>query len=262
MVTLRSERELRLMRAAGLVVWEAHQAAARLIRPGVNLLEIDAAVEEVFARHRATPLFKGCPGVVPFPAATCLSVNEEIVHGIPKDRRLEEGDIVGVDTGCRLAGWCADAAITHPVGRVSPQAEKLLAVTSQALDLAIELMKTREKWSQVAAGIADFVRQAGFSVVEAMSGHGVGREMHEPPRAPNFYDPRAFPAAEDFRLRPGLVIAIEPMVNVGRKEVELLDDHWTIVTADGSLSAQFEHTVAMTRRGPVRLTAGPEEGDL
>jgi methionyl aminopeptidase len=262
LINLRSERELRLMRAAGLVNWEAHQAAARLIKPGVNLLEIDAAVEEVFAKHGATPLFKGCPGVVPFPAATCLSVNEEIVHGIPKDRVLVEGDIVGVDTGCRVNGWCADSAVTYAVGPVSDRAAKLLEVTAATLDLAIELMKTKTRWSEIAAEMARLVRSAGFSVVEAMSGHGVGREMHEPPRVPNFYDPKSFKPIEDFRLRPGLVIAIEPMVNVGGKEVELLDDHWTIVTADRQPSAQFEHTVALTKNGPVRLTGGPEEAPI
>ena len=130
LLVLRSEHELKLMRAAGLVVWEAHQAAAKLIRPGVNLLDIDRAVEETILRHGATPLFKGCPGVVPFPAATCLSVNEEIVHGIPRDRVLVEGDIVGVDTGAKLNGWCGDAAITHPVGQVAPRVAKLLEVTS------------------------------------------------------------------------------------------------------------------------------------
>lgn len=253
-LVLRSAREIRLMRRAGLVVWEAHQAAAQLIRPGVTTGEIDAAIEEVFRKHGAVPLFKGVPGVTPFPAVACISVNEEVVHGIPGDRQLVEGDVVSVDTGCRLDGWCGDAAVTHPVGAISPIKQKLLDVTRRALELAIELLPQKKRWSEVAAEMANLVRSEGLTVVEDFVGHGIGRSMHEHPKVPNYAS--AETRESDFDLRPGLVLAIEPMVNVGVKEVRCLADHWTQVTADGEPSAHFEHTVALTRDG-VRVLTGP-----
>jgi methionyl aminopeptidase len=257
---LRSAREIARMRRAGLVVWEAHQAAARLVRPGVATQEIDRAVADVFGRHNAVPLFLGYPGKVPFPAATCISRNHEIVHGIPGTQELQEGDIVSIDTGCSVDGWCGDAAITHPVGTVSAAAAKLLLVTRGVLDLAIEQIRVQKRWSQVAQQMQAFVERHGFSVVQALVGHGIGRKMHEAPVVPNFY--QAHNGPEDFDLRPGTVIAIEPMINVGSKDIRLLGDHWTIVTADGSLSAHFEHTVAITEDGPRRLTAAPEPNEL
>jgi methionyl aminopeptidase len=259
MINLRSPREISHMREAGLVVWQAHEAVARLIRPGIRTMDLDQAVEEVFARYRATPLFKGFPGPVPFPACTCVSVNEEIVHGIPGDRVLREGDIVSVDTGCRVDGWCGDAAVTHPVGRIAPDLRRLLDVTSQAFRLAVDLLGQRQKWSQVAREMETFVHDAGFSVVEDFVGHGIGREMHEPPQVPNFTGHRLRDG--DFDLLPGLVLAIEPMVNLGRKEATKCSDQWTQVAADGKGSAHFEHTVALTADGP-RLLTGPPDDDL
>jgi methionyl aminopeptidase len=247
------------MRKAGLLVWEAHQIAARLVRPGITTGEIDAAIEAFFVEHGAVPLFKGVPGKVPFPAVTCISVNEEVVHGIPGPRILKEGDVVSIDTGCKLDGWCADSAITHPVGQVDPEVQRLLDVTKGALDLAIHCMREAQCWSQVAAEMERFVKEAGFSVVECFVGHGIGREMHEDPQVPNFVS-NQLRRNGDFKLEPGLVIAIEPMVNMGTKKVKAMPDYWTQSTVDGKPSAHFEHTVAMTAEGPLVLTGPPDNG--
>jgi methionyl aminopeptidase len=257
---LRSAREIGLMRRAGLVVWEAHQAAGRLVQPGTTTEQLDHAVAEVFRRHQAVPLFLGYPGKTPFPAATCISLNEQVVHGIPGKRKLSAGDIVSIDTGCSVNGWCGDAAVTHAVGDVSSVARRLLQVTRDALDLAIEQISVQSRWSQVAQQMQRLVEKAGFSVVESLVGHGIGRSMHEAPPVPNFYDAKNL--RDDFDLRPGVVLAIEPMVNAGSKQVRTLADHWTVVTADGSLSAHFEHTVALTDSGARRLTAAPQPDEL
>ena len=219
--------------------------------------ELDAAVEELFASHHAAiPLFKGVSRrEVPFPAVTCISVNEEVVHGIPgRPRVLEEGDIVSVDTGCKLGGWCGDGAWTYPVGQVTENVSALLEAGQNALQTAIQGMGNRKRWSEVARMIESSVDRAGFSVVLDLVGHGIGREMHEEPEVPN-YVPEDI-SDRDFPIKNGLVLAIEPMVNMGGEEVCLLDDHWTIVTADGLPSVHFEHTVAMTAEGPVVLTEG------
>jgi len=244
------------MREAGLLVWEAHRLAASMVRPGVTTLEIDQVVERFFAKHNAVPLFKGVPGKVPFPAVCCISINEEVVHGIPGPRKLVEGDIVSIDTGCKLKGWCGDAAATHPVGRVAPGVKHLLDVTRNVLDLAIDLMGRKSRWRQVAKEMEQYVKDHKLTVVEAFVGHGIGREMHEDPQVPNFVS-RQLRRSNDFALAPGLVIAIEPMVNLGTKKVRTLADHWTQVTSDGKPSAHFEHTVAMTESGPWVLTEGP-----
>ncbi len=258
---LRSPREIRLMRRPGLLVWQAHQAAGKLVRPGVTTRELDAAIERVFEEQGAVPLFKGVPGEVPFPAVSCISVNEEVVHGIPRNRPLQEGDIVSIDTGCKLDGWCGDAAITHPVGRIEPEVQRLLDVTQGVLQLAIELMGVKSRWSEVASEMAAFVGDADFAVVEEFVGHAIGRDMHERPQVPNYYDPKKFKDDADFDLRPGLVIAVEPMVNMGTKDVKCLSDHWTQVTADGQPSAHFEHTIALTKDGPQILTGPPADGE-
>jgi methionyl aminopeptidase len=248
------------MRRAGLVVWRAHQIAASLVRPGVTTRQIDAAIERYFQEQGAVPLFKGVPGKVPFPAVTCISVNEEVVHGIPSDRQLVEGDIVSIDTGCKLDGWCGDAAVTHPVGRVDADVQRLLDVTRGVLELAIVLIGKKSRWSEVAREMAKFVYDAGFSVVENFVGHGIGRSMHEDPQVPNFCSAQ-LRGKNDFRLEPGLVIAVEPMVNMGTKKVRAMPDHWTQSTHDGLPSAHFEHTIAITERGPWILTAAPGEGE-
>ncbi len=254
MLTLKSRREIELMRQACQLVAQAHRIIAEMVAPGVTTAALDRAVEEFFAAHQAQPLFKGVEGVVPFPAVTCISVNDQVVHGIPGPYELREGDILSVDTGCRLNGWCGDGAWTYPVGRVDDLKSRLLSAGQGALKTAIQGMGTRKKWSQVARQIERSVQRAGFSVVEDFVGHGIGRDMHEDPEVPNYVCEDL--AERDFPIKPGLVVAIEPMVNVGTPEVEVLDDHWTVVTADGAPSAHFEHTVAMTREGPLILTEG------
>ena len=245
-----------MMRRSGLVVWGAHQLARSMVKPGVTTGEIDAAVEKFFLDHGAVPLFKGVPGNVPFPAVCCISVNDDVVHGIPGPRQLRPGDVVSIDTGCSVGGWCGDSAVTHPVGEVEADVQRLLDCTAGVLGLAIELMASRSRWSDVATEMARFVRDHGFSVVENFVGHGIGRTMHEDPQVPNFCTP-AFRKNHDFELEPGLVIAVEPMVNMGSKKVRALQDYWTQSTVDGRPSAHFEHTVAITESGPKVLTAPP-----
>ena len=262
---LRSKREIKKMRVAGLVVWEAHQTAARIIKAGVTTAEINQVYIDVFARHEAEPLFLnygGTPDRPPFPAEICASVNHEVVHGIPSaDRRLQDGDVIAVDTGCRVNGWCGDAAVTHAIGEISDEAKKLLEVTQQTLDLAIDAMGRCKKWSQVAKEMEDCVHAGGFSVVEEMVGHGIGKNLHEPPQVPNYLSPSLL-GDEDFDLRPGLVLAVEPMVNAGTKEIFEEDDGWTIVTGDAKPSAHFEHTLAITADGVQRLTGPPNDEEL
>ncbi len=254
---LRSPREIAQMRKPGLLVWRAHQLAAKLVKPGITTGEIDAAVEKFFLEHNAIPLFKGVPGKVPFPAVTCISVNDEVVHGIPGKRVLHEGDIVSIDTGCKFEGWCGDSAITHPVGKIDPEVAAAAGRhQADVLELAIELMGKRSKWSEVASEMGTYVRDAGFSVVESFVGHGIGREMHEDPQVPNFVS-NQLRRSGDFALEPGLVIAVEPMVNMGTKQVRGLPDFWTQATQDGKASAHFEHTIAMTPDGPWVLTGPP-----
>jgi methionyl aminopeptidase len=262
---LRSAREIAAMRQAGLVVWDVFKTVKPLVRPGVSTAEIDAAAREVFARNNAQPLFLNFPNSIeggpPFPAATCISINAEVVHGIPSLRRkLAAGDIVSIDTGCKVNGWCGDAAFTFPVGEIDPVKQKLLAVTRGVLRLAIDLMGKKSHWNEVAAEMEKFVRSHRFSVVEDFVGHGIGRDMHEEPQVPNFVQRRA-PRNADFRLEEGLVIAVEPMVNVGTKAVKTLSDQWTQITKDGKPSAHFEHTIAITSNGPQVLTSGPK-GEL
>ena len=257
---LRSAREIKKMRVAGLIVWEAHQAAARIIKAGVTTKQINQVYIDTFARHQAQPLFLNY-GTPPFPAETCISVNEEVVHGIPNDRVLVDGDIVSVDTGCRINGWCGDAAVTHPIGKIDKTSQRLLQVTKDTLDLAIELIDHETQWSGVCKQMEKLVNDAGFHVVEELTGHGIGKELHEAPSVPNYYSKDAM-LTMDFDLRPGTVLAIEPMVNEGTKEVAMLDDQWTIVTADDSNSAHFEHTIAITKEGPVRLTGPPSDEEL
>jgi methionyl aminopeptidase len=257
---LRSLREMNLMRKAGLLVWEAHQLVKGMIAPGVTTFDLDKAVEEFFAKHNATPLFKGVPGDKhPFPAVCCMSVNDEVVHGIPSRKPLREGDIVSVDTGCRLDGWCGDSANTYAIGQLDPEVQRLLDVTQGVLELAIDLMGKKSRWSQVAEQMGTYVRDNGFSSVENFVGHGIGREMHEDPQVPNFVTPQ-LKRNGDFALEPGLVIAVEPMVNMGTKKVKALSDSWTQSTQDGLPSAHFEHTLAITDKGVWVLTDPPGVG--
>lgn len=256
MIAFRSDRDILKMRRAGLLVWHALEIARSWAHPGVTTAEIDAPVERFFLAHHAKPLFKGVPGKVPFPATTCISVNEQIVHGIPSKRVLQNGDIVGVDTGCILDGWCGDAAITFPIGEISSQAKTLLDVTIKTLQIAIDELPRAQLWSQVAHKMEVFVKKQRMAVVEKLVGHGIGREMHEEPQIPNFVSDDLLKRG-NFRIQPGLVLAIEPMVNIGTKNIVTEADYWTIRTADRSLSAHFEHTVAVTKLGVTILTGPP-----
>jgi methionyl aminopeptidase len=264
-IQLKSDREIALMRHAGICVWQAHQLVRQIVTPGITTAEIDAVVTEHFRFCNAQPLFKDYPhqnnGRPAFPAATCTSTNDEVVHGIPNHRPLVEGDIVSVDTGCRLNGWCGDAAVTYPIGQISPSSQRLLDVTAATLNLAFELMHTKTRWSQVAREMAQFVGDHGFSTVECFVGHGIGRQMHEEPQVPNFFS-RSLRGSGDFRIEPGLVIAVEPMVNMGTKRVKMHRDHWTQSTLDRRASAHFEHTIAVSKDGPALMTVGPQPDEI
>ncbi|MBN1141818.1 MAG: type I methionyl aminopeptidase [Deltaproteobacteria bacterium] len=250
---MKSAQEIRMMRRSGLLLWQTHQVAADLIRPGISTRDIDRAVEDFILANHAIPLFKGVPGKVPFPAATCLSVNQEVVHGIPSDRILAEGDIISVDIGIKLDGWCTDAAATYPVGAIDDGKARLIQVTEECLRRAIHLLGEKTRWRHIAKKIQKYAESEGFSVIEELVGHGIGQEMWERPQVPNYYSE----SLPDFRIRTGLVIAIEPMINMGDREIRQLSDHWTIVARDGRPSAHFEHTVAITDSGPEVLTCGP-----
>jgi methionyl aminopeptidase len=255
---LKSPREIGLMREAGKVVAEALRLCRAMAQPGVRTIEIDRAVEALYASRGAIPLFKGYPGRVPFPAVTCLSINEQVVHGIPGQRALRDGDLFKVDTACKLNGWCADAAVTIIVGDVRPEWRRLVATAEAVLATAILEMGRRRKWSEVAAIMQQRAQSAGYSVVQQYVGHGIGRIMHENPQVPNFVSKDV--RKHDFRLEEGLVLAVEPMVNMGRPEVETQRDHWTVVTRDGMPSAHVEHTLAITRDGVRILTADDDAG--
>jgi len=245
------------MREAGRVVAEALRLARQMVQPGVKTIEIDRAIEKLYLERGAIPLFKGYPGKVPFPAVTCISVNEQVVHGIPGQRALKDGDLVKIDTACKLNGWCADAAISVPVGTIRPEWQRLLTNAQEVLNIAIREMPRHKWWSEVARLMQRHAQDAGFSVVTQYVGHGIGRTMHENPQVPNF-DNREVRRG-DFRLEPGLVLAVEPMVNLGRPEVETLSDHWTVVTRDRSPSVHVEHTLALTADGVQILTADDPE---
>lgn len=261
MISLKTERDIHAMRKAGLLTWAGHKLTSEIVRAGMSTAELDLEVERMFLCNGAIPLFKGVPGRVPYPATCCVSINEQIVHAIPsKDRIIQDGDIVSVDTGCKIDGWCGDAAETYMVGNVDPVSKKLVETTRQTLKLAIKLLKTKKMWSDVAREMEKYVKKAGFSVVEAFVGHGIGREMHEEPQVPN-YVYREFQRYGDFAIRPGVVIAIEPMVNAGTKKIHPEPDHWTMSTADGSRSAHSEHTIGILKSGPFILTGEPTTGE-
>ncbi len=247
MIILKSQQELALMRRAGQMVAQAHQLVARSIRPGVTTKYLDSLVEDFLLSKGAIPAFKGYHG---YPATICASVNEVVVHGIPNDVPLEEGWILGVDIGAYVDGFCGDSAWTYPVGTIDSNAQRLLEVTKSALLNGIEQAVVDNRLSDVSHQIQSVVEANGFSVVRDFVGHGIGRKMHEAPQIPNFGAPGRGP-----RLKAGMTLAIEPMVNAGNYHVQVQQDNWTVVTIDSSLSAHFEHTVAITDEGPVILTA-------
>lgn len=254
-IVLKSEKELALMRAAGRTNALALAAAIARVRPGVTTAEIDRAAAEVLRKHGAEPAFKNYPGPYPYPAVTTVSVNDELVHGIPGKRRLKEGDVVSVDCGAVLEGYVADSALTVGVGEISDEARRLIEATRGALFAGIERMRPGARTGDVSAAIQDHVEGRGFQVVREYTGHGVGRHMHEDPQLPNYGQ-----AGTGVALRPGMTIAIEPMVLAGSPATRVREDQWTVASADGRLTAHFEHTVAVTDDGPWVLTA--LEGDL
>ncbi|MBR5627376.1 MAG: type I methionyl aminopeptidase [Thermoguttaceae bacterium] len=256
MISLKTERDIHQMRKAGLLTWAAHELARQIIHVGMTTGELDAELDRMFTANDAIPVFKGVPGRIPYPAATCISINEQIVHGIPGNRVIQDGDIVSIDTGCKIDGWCGDSAYSHLVGDVDPESRKLVQVTRETLQLAIKLLSQAKYWSDVAREMEKYVRRNHLYVVESFVGHGIGHEMHEEPQVPNFVY-REFLRMGDFQIRPGVVLAIEPMVNAGTKRVRETRDFWTIVTADGSRSAHEEHTVGMLKNGPCILTGPP-----
>ncbi|MDH3674738.1 MAG: type I methionyl aminopeptidase [Anaerolineae bacterium] len=253
-IVLKSKHELELMRQAGKIVARALEEIRKYTRPGVTTGELNDIAEEVLRRHTATPVFKGYPNHKasgpPFPATITACINEELVHGIPSyERELQDGDIFSVDCGAYYKGWVGDAATTIPVGKISEDVQQLLTVTEQALYQGIAQGRLGKRTEDISAAIQEFVEQHGYSVVRQYTGHGVGRNMHEDPQVPNFGE-----RGKGARLKQGMTIALEPMVNVGTGETNLLDDQWTVVTADGELSAHFEHSFAVTDGEPDILT--------
>ena len=250
-ITLRSAAELELMREAGRVVAEVHTMIRAEAREGVTTGRLDSLAEELIRSRGGEPSFKGYrpPGRTPYQATLCTSIDNEIVHGIPGSRKLRQGQILSVDVGVKLNGYHGDAALTIPIGEASEEAERLIRVAEESLFLGIGQVRVGNRVSDIGSAVQAHVETAGFNVVREMVGHGIGKALHEPPEVPNFGRPGFGP-----RIRAGMVFAIEPMVNTGDWRLRELDDGWTAVTADGSLSAHWEHTVAATEEGPVILT--------
>jgi methionyl aminopeptidase len=247
MVICKSPAELEKMHQAGLIVWGALEKMRAMVKPGISTKDLDDFAEEYTAKQHARPAFKGYRG---YPGSVCTSINQEIVHGIPSaSRKLREGDILSMDFGVELNGYFGDAALTVPVGKISPERERLLRVTRESLDRAIEKVRPGNRLGDISSAVQQWVEENGYSVVREFVGHGIGTRMHEEPQLPNYGPPGHGP-----RLQEGMVLAIEPMVNSGGPAVKVLDDDWTAVTADGSDSAHFEHTVAVTANGPWILT--------
>jgi len=246
MVILKSLEEIRKLRANNLMVAGILEELKEIIRPGVTTLELDRYCEELTLQKGAKPAFKGYKG---YPFSLCTSVNEEVVHGMPSERKLREGDIVSLDFGIYHQGLYGDAAVTVPVGEVSDEAGRLMQVTEEALYRAIEQARAGNRLGDISAAIQNHAEAAGYSVVRDLVGHGIGRSLHEDPQVPNYGR-----EGRGIELRPGIVLAIEPMVNAGTYAVKVLPDGWTVVTADGKLSAHFEHSVAITEDGPFILS--------
>jgi methionyl aminopeptidase len=250
-ITLRSRREIELVRKAGKVVADVLSKLQQIAVPGVNTAQLDAVASQMTADAGAQALFRGVRSPVartPFPACICTSVNEQVVHGIPADRvKLKNGDILSIDYGVKLDGYCADAAVTVPVGEISEHKRKLTDVTKRVLDIALMKSVPGIKWSRIAAQMQNYAESAGFAVVKDFVGHGIGREMHEEPRVPNFLSEDLL--ADDIVLAEGMILAVEPMINAGTSEVRTLKNGWTVITADGNCSAHFEHTIAIVKNG-------------
>jgi methionyl aminopeptidase len=241
MIICKSSSELGLMREAGRIVALTHQELAKVIQPGITTKELDAIAEKIIRKHGATPSFKGYGG---FPGSICTSVNEELVHGIPSDRKLNDGDIISIDVGANYKGYHGDSAWTYAVGTVSENDKLLMKVTEESLYQGLQQVKAEARLSNISHAIQQHVEQAGFSIVREYVGHGIGTSLHEDPQIPNFGPPGRGP-----RLKPGMVLAIEPMVNAGTRYVKTLADNWTVVTQDKKNCVHYEHTVAVTEEG-------------
>ena len=246
MITLKSETELKLMRVSGKVVADALVELGKRIKPGVTTRELDQFAFDFFKKNDCVPAFLGYHG---YPATICASINAEVVHGIPGDRVLEEGDIVGIDIGAFYKGYCGDSARTFPVGKVNDEVTRLLQVTWESLERGIRQCQVGNRISDIGHAIQEYVEKQGFAVVKDYVGHGIGQAMHEEPQVPNYGKPHQGP-----RLVEGMCLALEPMVNMGKDAVKVLEDGWTVVTKDGKFSAHFEDTVAILSKGPEVLT--------
>jgi methionyl aminopeptidase len=253
MTALKNARAINRMRTAGQIVAEAFDLLREHIKPGVTLRTLDQLVETHLSRRNAAPLYKGYRGTPPshppFPGVICASINHEICHGLPDDRTLTEGDIVGIDIGLRHRGYCGDACVTFGVGQISPEAESLLAIAEESLWVGIRAAQNGNHLHDIGMDIENYASSQGVTVVREWGGHGVGKSLHEPPSVSHVRLP-----GRGLKLRPGMTFTIEPMINLGSHEWDILDDGWTVVTRDGALSAQFEHTIAITENGPEILT--------
>lgn len=247
MIIIKSPDEIQKIKKACQVVAEVLTELMKQAQPGITTMELDRIAENGIRKRGATPAFKGYRG---FPGTLCTSINEEIVHGIPSNRKLKEGDIIGLDLGAIVDEYYGDSAVTVPIGPIKPEAEKLLKATEESLNQGIKKIRAGNRLSDISHAVQVHAEGAGFSVVRDFVGHGIGQSLHEDPQIPNFGPPGQGP-----RLKEGMVLAIEPMVNMGREKVRILEDRWTAVTEDGSLSAHFEHTIAVTSNGPVILTS-------
>lgn len=255
MITIKSNREIELMKEAGRIVALAHRKIAEAIAPGVSTKKLDEIAEEVIVDNGAIPSFKGYGG---FPGSICASVNHVVIHGIPSKKIiLKQGDIISIDIGANYKGYHGDSAITHAVGKISDEKQKLLDVTRQSLYEGLQFAKPNNRLSDISHAIEQYVLKHGFSVVKDFTGHGVGQKLHEDPAIPNYGDPGNGPL-----LRPGMTLAIEPMVNIGTYKVKILSDEWTTVTIDGKDSAHFEHTIVITEDGYTILTKEGGSNDV
>lgn len=255
-VTIRSKREIELLRAAGRIVGQVLRRLEEEAVEGVTTARLSEISDEVIKDARGIALFKGVENPdakMAFPASICTSINEQVVHGIPGQRKLCSGDIVSVDCGVKLNGYCGDSAVTIMVGQVDPEKEKLVRITREVLEIAISETRPGRHWSEIARKMQEHAEGAGFAVVREYVGHGIGRNMHEDPKLPNFVD-REF-LRNDLLLRKGMILAVEPMVNVGTYRTRVETDGWTVVTADGKASAHFEHTLAVTENGVEVMTS-------
>jgi len=246
MIICKTPREIEIMREAGRIVALTHQELKQHITPGITTKELDQIAEKTIQKYGATPSFKGYNG---FPGSICASVNEELVHGIPGKRKLKEGDIISIDIGAKYNGYHGDSAWTYPVGNISESVQKLLDVTEKSLYLGLEQVKPGERLSNISHAVQTHAEENGFSIVREYVGHGIGQDLHEDPQIPHYGPPKRGP-----RLKPGMVICVEPMVNQGRRYVKTLSDDWTVVTVDGKWCAHFEHTIALTEAGYEILT--------